>query len=327
MQNLVHQLGCEGPFQCLSSYAPQVENPIAYEEDRMTRMLSMGHLHASYAWLLVAPWRLSADYSHACIPLLHSLYDPRNAFTAALYGLLAHQMLRGLKPVSRVIAASLGPPSPPLLSQKIIANQNHGRDTQQDCGSNHSMPISASEAAPATASAVTTAATVKAANFARREAVAVWRVFMIVALVIAPFVPSSNVLFYVGTFIGERLLYLPSIGYCMLVGQAVVSFAGIIPQRLLADICFWSSPRTTLRSPICPLCHFTAVATTAVEVQHQECSETIQGNQSNKHKGMLCCQIFEVYDNQPLTKRYPSHDSTTREHALSARFFLTTHSA
>lgn len=204
----------------------RVENPIAYEEDRMTRMLSMGHLHASYAWLLVAPWRLSADYSHACIPLLHSLYDPRNAFTAALYGLLAHQMLRGLKPVSRVIAASLGPPSPPLLSQKIIANQNHGRDTQQDCGSNHSMPISASEAAPATASAVTTAATVKAANFARREAVAVWRVFMIVALVIAPFVPSSNVLFYVGTFIGERLLYLPSIGYCMLVGQAVVSFAG-----------------------------------------------------------------------------------------------------
>ena len=32
----------------------------------------------------------------------------------------------------------------------------------------------------------------------------------VVALAAAPFVPASNVFFYVGTFIGERLLYLPS---------------------------------------------------------------------------------------------------------------------
>jgi len=40
-----------------------------------------------------------------------------------------------------------------------------------------------------------------------------------VALSAAPFVPASNVLFYVGTFIGERLLYLPSVGACLLVNK------------------------------------------------------------------------------------------------------------
>jgi hypothetical protein len=39
---------------------------------------------------------------------------------------------------------------------------------------------------------------------------------VLIGLVIAPFFPASNVLFYVGTFIGERLLYSPSIGFCLL---------------------------------------------------------------------------------------------------------------
>ena len=32
-----------------------------------------------------------------------------------------------------------------------------------------------------------------------------------------PFLPSSNVLFKVGFVIAERVLYLPSAGYCLLV--------------------------------------------------------------------------------------------------------------
>lgn len=39
-----------------------------------------------------------------------------------------------------------------------------------------------------------------------------WRLAVLAGLVVAPFFPSSNVLFYVGTFIGERLLYFPSGG-------------------------------------------------------------------------------------------------------------------
>ena len=39
------------------------------------------------------------------------------------------------------------------------------------------------------------------------------RFFLLMALVVGPFFPASNVLFWVGTYIGERLLYLPVAGF------------------------------------------------------------------------------------------------------------------
>jgi len=36
-----------------------------------------------------------------------------------------------------------------------------------------------------------------------------------------PFLPASNLLFYVGFVVAERLLYLPSVGFCLLVGYGV----------------------------------------------------------------------------------------------------------
>ena len=47
------------------------------------------------------------------------------------------------------------------------------------------------------------------------------RAYVTIALIVAPFVPASNALFPVGTFIAERLLYLPSAGAVMLLGGAV----------------------------------------------------------------------------------------------------------
>ncbi len=46
-----------------------------------------------------------------------------------------------------------------------------------------------------------------------------WRLTVVAGLLVAPFFPASNVLFYVGTFIGERLLYFPSVGYCVLLAD------------------------------------------------------------------------------------------------------------
>merc|ERR1719387_2954701 len=35
------------------------------------------------------------------------------------------------------------------------------------------------------------------------------------AILVVPFLPASNILFPVGTVVGERLLYIPSIGFCL----------------------------------------------------------------------------------------------------------------
>eukprot|EP00004_Rigifila_ramosa_P003747 TRINITY_DN1399_c0_g1_i1.p1 TRINITY_DN1399_c0_g1~~TRINITY_DN1399_c0_g1_i1.p1 ORF type:complete len:485 (+),score=95.73 TRINITY_DN1399_c0_g1_i1:1786-3240(+) len=61
------------------------------------------------------------------------------------------------------------------------------------------------------------------------------RVLFSVAVLVATFIPASNVFVYVGTMLAERLLYLPSLGFCLLVSDLVSfalasSFAGKEPQ-------------------------------------------------------------------------------------------------
>lgn len=41
------------------------------------------------------------------------------------------------------------------------------------------------------------------------------------ALIILPFLPATNLFFYVGFIIAERILYIPSIGFCLLVANGV----------------------------------------------------------------------------------------------------------
>lgn len=39
-----------------------------------------------------------------------------------------------------------------------------------------------------------------------------------ITLLVLPFIPASNLFFYVGFVVAERILYLPSVGYCLLIG-------------------------------------------------------------------------------------------------------------
>lgn len=41
---------------------------------------------------------------------------------------------------------------------------------------------------------------------------------MFVAFMVLPFIPATNILFYVGFVIAERVLYIPSVGFCLLLG-------------------------------------------------------------------------------------------------------------
>ena len=40
-------------------------------------------------------------------------------------------------------------------------------------------------------------------------------------LIIIPFLPASNIFFYVGFVVAERILYLPSLGFCLLTAHAI----------------------------------------------------------------------------------------------------------
>ena len=60
-----------------------------------------------------------------------------------------------------------------------------------------------------------------------------WRLVVAAGLVVAPFFPAANVLFPVGTFIGERLLYAPSVGFCLLAANTLARAAAPHLPRLL----------------------------------------------------------------------------------------------
>jgi len=53
---------------------------------------------------------------------------------------------------------------------------------------------------------------------------------------IASYVPASNVLFYVGFVVAERVLYTPSVGYCLLVGWSATMLAKRTNRRRSAVV-------------------------------------------------------------------------------------------
>ena len=53
------------------------------------------------------------------------------------------------------------------------------------------------------------------------------------ALLVFPFIPASNLLFPVGFVVAERVLYLPSMGQCFLVGLGAFRSAKVFKNRFL----------------------------------------------------------------------------------------------
>jgi hypothetical protein len=48
------------------------------------------------------------------------------------------------------------------------------------------------------------------------------------AMLSIPFLPATNLFFYVGFVVAERVLYVPSMGYCLLLGLGVVKLRKLI---------------------------------------------------------------------------------------------------
>ncbi|CAI6365923.1 unnamed protein product [Macrosiphum euphorbiae] len=75
------------------------------------------------------------------------------------------------------------------------------------------------------------AAVARASVRRKRTAVAV-----AAAVSVASYVPASNALFYVGFVVAERVLYIPSVGYCLLVGCSAAALAKATSGRRSAIV-------------------------------------------------------------------------------------------
>lgn len=72
------------------------DNPASFSESLTTRIMTYSFLYAFNAWLLISPNKLCYDWQGGSIPLVETIWDPRNLATILFFialGLLICQCL------------------------------------------------------------------------------------------------------------------------------------------------------------------------------------------------------------------------------------------
>ena len=195
----------------------KADNPASHSPSLVTRLLTFLYLPVFNLQLLVMPSTLSYDWSMSSIPLVTSIADPRNVLSLCLYSPLA------------------------CLASKLMF-----RLYTLHSPTFHSLWRSNLSKASRPGGSLTTS---------QIEAISI--IALALSLIILPFLPASNLFFYVGFVVAERLLYLPSLGLSLLLGlgyQTLISHHGrcnvlAAASRLgLLIMILSSAARTVLRN-------------------------------------------------------------------------------
>uniref|UniRef100_A0A3Q1D0K1 dolichyl-phosphate-mannose--protein mannosyltransferase n=1 Tax=Amphiprion ocellaris TaxID=80972 RepID=A0A3Q1D0K1_AMPOC len=181
------------------------DNPAADSPHFLTRALTFLHLPAANAWLLLCPDKLSFDWSMDAVPLVRSLADWRNLHTVAFYGGFILLALFGLRGATSKAKDANGKAH--VTNGKSITNGNgcHAPDTNHN--TEQGLPKttlngSAGLHCPPPRTSLPPTESL---------------VLFSLGILSLPFIPATNLFFYVGFVIAERVLYIPSIGFCLLV--------------------------------------------------------------------------------------------------------------
>lgn len=186
------------------------DNPAADSPHLLTRTLTFLHLPAANAWLLLCPDRLSFDWSMDAVPLLQSWVDWRNLYTAAFYLCFSLLALFGIQRRGCSTTSKSKETNGKLLvsNGKLLTNGNgyHGLD------SNHNTEPGPAKVTQNGSPSLNNQGVAEAPLPTTENLV----LFSLVVMTL-PFIPATNLFFYVGFVIAERVLYIPSMGFCLLV--------------------------------------------------------------------------------------------------------------
>ena len=159
------------------------DNPAA-AADSPARQLTFNYLAGVNAWLLLSPSDLCCDWTMDTVPLVRGFADPRNLCTLLTYAGFSALLWTALRRNNRLNVS----PAPTAAS---VTNNN-----------NNNVKESVLLTAPS-----------RRRSTQRESSVIV----LSLALTVFPFVPASNLFFPVGFVVAERVLYLPSMGFSLLV--------------------------------------------------------------------------------------------------------------
>ena len=160
------------------------DNPAANESEFLTRFLTFLHLPVRNLWLLIFPAKLSYDYSTHTVPLVKEIMQFENLISFALYGVLLSAVVLFLKYCRRFGVIDYYGESDYYVKKNKFVIYHKPKDA-------NSYRMFVCE-------------TLNQLAFG-------------LALLVLPFLPASNLFFYVGFIVAERILYIPSIGFSVLV--------------------------------------------------------------------------------------------------------------
>uniref|UniRef100_A0A6Q2WY81 dolichyl-phosphate-mannose--protein mannosyltransferase n=1 Tax=Esox lucius TaxID=8010 RepID=A0A6Q2WY81_ESOLU len=204
------------------------DNPAADSPNILTRTLTFFYLPAANAWLLLCPNQLSFDWSMDALPLVRTVADWRNLHTVAFYAGFSLLAFFGLRDISGHSSKAKEDSENSLVTNgKTLTNghsydppdghhNNHntssesgtpktnGKSTHSGNGLTKPHPCTPRTAHPSLPGASTLPSTENVVVFS-------------LGLLSLPFIPATNLFFYVGFVIAERVLYIPSMGFCLLV--------------------------------------------------------------------------------------------------------------
>ncbi|RMB99744.1 hypothetical protein DUI87_23746 [Hirundo rustica rustica] len=203
------------------------DNPAADSDSFLTRTLTFFYLPTKNLWLLLCPDTLSFDWSMDAVPLLKAISDWRNLHTVTFYAgliLLAYFSLKGFS-------------SERECNGRIVVN---GKQNANGHSCHPEMEYRTLEVKSSFAS--------KEENGLKKHEIQKLQlpsteniVILSLSLLIVPFVPATNLFFYVGFVIAERVLYVPSMGFCLLVTVGVRALYVKAQKRFLKNLVFCST--------------------------------------------------------------------------------------
>ncbi|TRY95987.1 hypothetical protein DNTS_034564 [Danionella cerebrum] len=179
------------------------DNPAADSPHFLSRVLTFLYLPSVNVWLLLCPDKLSFDWSMDAIPLVRSIDDWRNLQSVMFYAGFALVAWFGLSNSQKN--------STKINEANGKSHTSNGKSAANGCNHNQNgYPKDSPKSNGYHKPQNTLPATGNVVVFS-------------LGLLVFPFIPATNLFFYVGFVVAERVLYIPSMGFCLLATVALRS--------------------------------------------------------------------------------------------------------
>ncbi|KAG8245339.1 Protein O-mannosyl-transferase tmtc2 [Homalodisca vitripennis] len=200
------------------------DNPAARSPWLLTRLLTFLYLPVFNLQLLLWPRWLSFDWSMDAIPRVSSVYDSRNILVVIVY----YSFFKSCRVAFRRVFEKKDPfEKGSWKTLKFSRKVRSCSSCRHHLGDHHSAVCRANNNNNHVSRCDCRQPQISCVNPSLPENVRTTsETFLIcVIFLVFPFLPATNALFYVGFVVAERVLYLPSVGYCFLIafGSHIVS--------------------------------------------------------------------------------------------------------